>query len=291
MNIKNEAMKKTLTWLLVLLLSANSSLLRAQTDGSGQPTAATAVPMHVKLWRDGKVVARYEVGTAVDSLSFTVFDSDSTKQSLGGGHYMVDGHEFVDLGLPSGLLWATTNVGTDDELEAGGYYAWGGTSTRTTYKRETYEFYDQKTPAVWLRYYLGDKRTILEPRDDAATVNWGPNCRIPQLEEFRELADTAYCSWTWVSLATSSTPEPHYGMLVKSKTNGNQIFLPAAGSYMDTTLTANGTYGLYWTATRYPSAYTTAFDCAYDFIFGSDIAQEESDYYRYYGNSVRAVSE
>ncbi len=142
----------------------------------------------------------------------------------------IDGHDYIDLGLPSGTLWATCNVGASSPEEFGGYYAWGETSTKAGYWWHTYKFCVGNNDHKLLKYcsnriygnnYFTDNLTTLEPCDDAATINWGSDWCTPTIEQFDEIVNN--CTWTW------TTCNKVKGCEVKGP-NGNSIFFPAAGS-------------------------------------------------------------
>lgn len=157
------------------------------------------------------------------------------------------GEEVVDLGLPSGLKWRSMNVGASKPEEYGNYYAWAETSPKSNYSSSNYKY-----PAtnlgdgmiVYAKYdstpIHGDGKTVLEPEDDAASVNLGNGWRTPTFNEFKELREN--CTWKW------TTRNGVNGMLVTGP-NGKSIFLPGGGWYTNTTLTGKTTYGSYWTAT------------------------------------------
>ncbi len=148
------------------------------------------------------------------------------------GKYTINNHTFVDLGLPSGLLWAETNIGAESATDYGNYYAWGETKTKDSYTKETYE-------------YAEDPST-LDAAHDAATANWGSPCRMPTKDEFTELLNN--CTWTW------TTENGVKGCKVTGKKDGytnNSIFLPAAGWVYDNSYTAQGSYGYYWSSSDY----------------------------------------
>lgn len=131
-------------------------------------------------------------------------------------------HEYVDMGLPSGLLWATCNVGATKPEEHGGDFAWGEVEAKNEETADTYKWqgdtYDKVT-----KYYDVDNKSVLELADDAANANWGGNWRMPSREEWMELSNTDYCTWDW------TTVNDVKGYLVTSKKNGNSIFLPVTG--------------------------------------------------------------
>lgn len=137
-------------------------------------------------------------------------DGDNNSDSNGkNGVYVINGHKFVDLGLPSGLLWAECNIGASEPEEAGYSYRWGEVEP---YILNGYKYYDGNT---FTKYTKKDAKTTLEPEDDAATVLWGKNCRMPTKKEFEELIKN--CKWEFADeLGDATITGP----------NGNHIFLP-----------------------------------------------------------------
>ena len=113
----------------------------------------------------------------------------------GGNSGSANGHEYVDLGLPSGTLWATCNVGASKPEEYGDYFAWGETKPKSDYSWETYKWCkgSSKTMTKYCtnsKYgYNGftDDLWELLPEDDAATVNWGSGWQTPSLAQLKEL--------------------------------------------------------------------------------------------------------
>ncbi|MBR4584511.1 MAG: DUF1566 domain-containing protein [Bacteroidales bacterium] len=161
----------------------------------------------------------------------------------------VDGYGYVDLGLPSGTLWAYCNLGATSPYLYGNYYAWGETTTKQTYSWATYQYCNGDSASLTKycsnsAYGNGgftDRLTTLESSDDAATVNRSSNWRMPTLEEFQEL--TSSCSHS------PSTQNGVVGHIFRGP-NGNSIFLPAAGSYDEGSF-YDDQYGYYWTNTLY----------------------------------------
>ena len=193
----------------------------------------------------------------------------------------------VDMG--TSVKWAAYNVGATRPEEYGNYYAWGETETKTNYNRSTYEWcngdYNKLTkycPTDKTDYWDGagspDYKTVLDLDDDAARANWGGTWRMPTDEEWTELKTR--CLWEW------TTYEGIYGRKVYCFETGNAIFLPAAGSRYDSNLGSAGSYGYYWSSslrTDYPY-------CAWHVYFDSGGVYRGNGY-RYYGFSVRPVSE
>ena len=181
-------------------------------------------------------------------------------------------HVYVDLGLPSGLKWATCNVGATTPEEYGDYFAWGEVKPKTTYNLDTYKYYDGSN----FTKYAGSDKTVLDPEDDAATVNWGGAWRMPTKAEQDELRTK--CKWDW------TTQNGVNGYKVTGP-NGNSIFLPAAG-YMDEEGTLNyaRSIGNYWSS----SLSTDDPDYAYIVYSDSDDVGRTLTI-RYYGLAVRPV--
>ena len=196
----------------------------------------------------------------------------------------LNGHECVDLGLPSGIKWATCNVGATAPEEYGGYYAWGETEEKDDYSWSTYKWcngsYNTMTKyCTNSSYGTVDNKTTLDLEDDVAHVKWGGSWRMPTGAEQQELLNN--CTWTW------TTQNDVYGYKVTSKTNGNSIFLPAAGLRHGTGLDYSGSDGLFWSGSLYESYNNNAY---YMYFYSSGYYDFYYDY-RYNGRSVRPVTE
>ena len=193
------------------------------------------------------------------------------------------GDDWVDLGLPSGLLWATRNVGATSPEDYGDYFAWGETATKNDYHSSTYIYYYNGNHTQITKYcdasdegYNGftDNLPILQPEDDAATANYGG--RTPTWEEWQELMDNTTIHWT--------TRNGVNGILFTG-TNGNRFFLPAAGSFYSSTLDDDGSEGFYWSS----SLNLGLPYYAGGFHFDSSDQELYGGYSREYGFTVRAV--
>ena len=189
--------------------------------------------------------------------------------------------DWVDLGLPSGLLWATRNVGADSPEDYGDYFAWGETSPKSVYGWDTYRYCDGDDYLL-TKYcnkssygYNGytDTLIILQPGDDAATANYGG--RTPTNEEWQELMDNTTSQWT--------TQNGVYGRRFTGP-NGDSLFLPAAGHHWYSLFDYAGSFGYYWSS----SLYTGDPSSVWYFFFQSERQYIKSEY-RYSGHSVRAV--
>ena len=201
----------------------------------------------------------------------------------------VNGHYYVDLGLPSGTLWAYTNVGASRPEEYGNYFAWGETEPydengKTTFNWSTYKWCNGSSSTLTKyntssSYGTVDNKTELDLEDDAAYVNWGSSWRMPSKAQIDELFNSSYTTTERTSVNGVN------GMLITSKTNGNSIFLPAAGYRNDSSLYNRGSIGYYWSrsleSSNTSNAYNLYFDSSYIYTYYA--------YYRYYGLSVRPV--
>lgn len=195
-----------------------------------------------------------------------------------------NGHSFVDLGLTSGTLWATFNVGASSPEDFGNYYAWGECSTKSDYSRNTYEYWHAATgstvdasgthPAVPAHY--DDLGNISGTQYDVAKSEWGTGWCIPTRDQFAELVQE--CDWTWTQENGVN------GYKVASKSDATKyIFLPAAGYYFGTWCSASSSEGYYWTSVPYNTEESI---CLY---FKSSSRTADNNCVRYYGRSVRPV--
>ncbi len=192
-----------------------------------------------------------------------------------------NGHEYVDLGLPSGTLWATCNVGATTPEGYGDYFAWGETEPKSNYDWSNEGDYkwgvynSSDTNYGMTKYNKTDGKTTLDPEDDAATANWGGAWRMPTTAEQQELLSK--CTWTWMTLNGVN------GCRVTGS-NGNSIFLPAAGIYLESRFCDAGSAGSYWSSSLiegFPD-YVNSLECDSDSYYWDDYSRES-------GLSVRPV--
>ena len=139
----------------------------------------------------------------------------------------INGHTYVDLGLS--VKWATCNVGASSPSDYGDYFAWGETTTKSTYTIDNSKTFGKDT----YNHDIGG-----DPSLDAARANWGGTWRLPTAEECKELFDN--CTWTWTTQGGKN------GYRVTSNKNGKYIFLPAAGWRRGSSLGNAGVAGFYW---------------------------------------------
>ena len=235
-------------------------------------------------WNDGNM-GNPRIVIANEDVTYTAF--------FAGAKGTENGHEWVDLGLPSGTKWAACNVGAATPEGYGNYYAWGETETKSTYGWNTYKWatatydagYDEWDLETLTKYNTKssygtvDNKTVLDPEDDAARANWGGAWRMPTDAEWTELRTN--CTWTWTDDYNGTGVA---GRIVTSNTNGNAIFLPAAGYRDDGDLLNAGNYGDYWSSSLnadYPYYAWLVYFCS-DVVGGSYSG-------RYFGLSVRPV--
>ena len=234
---------------------------------------------------DGSGTSYTDKQSITISQDMTLYAQWESASGSGGGSSTSgteNGHDYVDLGLPSGLKWATCNVGATAPEGYGDYFAWGETAPKDNYDWSTYKY--GPIDAI-IKYctqsslgYNGftDNKTTLDLSDDAARTNWGGKWRMPTTAEQDELINN--CTWTW------TTKNGVNGYKVTSKTNGNSIFLPAAGYRSGSSVYRVGSYGYYWSSSLYESNPCHAY---YLGIYSGDVDWSYDG--RYYGHTVRAV--
>ena len=186
-----------------------------------------------------------------------------------------NGHDYVDLGLPSGLKWATCNVGANSPEVYGQYFAWGEITTKDNYSDSNCPTYGLSKSELESQGYI-DSEGNLTSQYDAATANWGGTWRMPTRAEYNELLNN--CTWTW------TTQNGVNGYKVTGP-NGNSIFLPAAGYRNGASLSYAGSFGYYWSSTPNDDS------SVYYLNFSSSIHNVNNGRNRYYGRTVRPVLE
>ena len=199
---------------------------------------------------------------------------------LGGGVPAPEDHEWVDLGLPSGTLWATCNIGATNPEDYGDHFAWGETEPKQVYDWLTYKwgYYFQGGMSKYVtdsEYGMIDYKTELELEDDAASANWGPSWCTPSIEQLSELNDE--CSWEWTSMNGVN------GYMATGP-NGNTLFLPAAGRWYFS-YGYDGMGALYWSRTLFPQSSTSSYMMTFSYWSTVELQYIE----RAGGVSVRAV--
>lgn len=192
----------------------------------------------------------------------------------------INGYEWVNLGLPSGIKWATHNVGATKPGEYGSYYAWGETEEKEYYDWSTYKWCNGSENTITKyctdsNYGSVDNRIELDLEDDVASVKWGGSWRMSTFVEVQELL--IYCTWR---RATLNGVTGYY----VTGLNGNSIFLPATGYRYGDRVEARGSYGYYWSSSLSKN------DGAF-IQFSSEVKKGWSTFNRCVGVTVRPVSE
>ena len=237
------------------------------TDGNGTGTfTSNLINLTANTTYYVRAYATNEKGTSYgDEMSFTTEEEDEEGCEPDGE---IAGYYYVDLGLPSGVKWATCNVGASSPEDYGDYFAWGETSPKAEYTWEnSVTFGDQMSDISGNAQY------------DAATANWGGSWRMPTNDEMQELVD--HCEWEWTEVNGVN------GSRVIGP-NGSCIFLPAAGARGGSSLYDDGDHGYYWSSTPDDggddnSAFYLGFDNGYGLVFWYGN--------RYDGMTVRPISE
>ena len=245
----DNATDKTVTW-------SSSDVSIASVDASGKVTAI----------KEGSATITAKAGDKTASCSVIIENTPVI--------------EAIDLGLS--VKWATCNLGAEQPEDYGEYYAWGETETKSSYSWTTYKFGTNSSGPfskynTRISYGTVDDKIVLEPGDDVARVKLGGGWRIPTDAEWTELRTK--CTWT----RTTQNGVNGYKF---TASNGNSIFLPAAGCRDDTDLRAAGSDGYYWSsslATDIPSYARGVF------FYPSDVSWY--NFLRCYGQSVRPVTD
>lgn len=224
--------KRTITILMFAIAMLTPTAAVAQSDGGGKKKKA-------------------KTEQTIPAKKTTNIQQKTKHKSTTGS---IAGHEWVDLGLPSGLKWATCNVGASSPEESGIYFAWGETTSKDSYNHANSLTRGKFNTELCSQGIIGDNSNLTTAHD-AARSKWGNTWRIPTKSEFEELENE--CKWIWTSIGG------HNGYKITGK-NGNSIFLPAAGSRFETSLRGINNNGMYWSSTpqtQYEGlAYCLSFD-------------------------------
>ena len=205
-------------------------------------SAAKPIKLYGNAMPMGKVHANTILVMYYDGTQFNVIGILSQTAAAPTG--------FVDLALPSGLLWCEHNVGASTPYEHGLYFSWGNVIGHA--EGSGYDFSDAvyaETPGAALTGNIPVNGTY-----DLARHNMGAPCRLPTVGEFQELNSNCDSEWT--------DEDGVAGRRFTSRINGNSIFFPASGNYNGTTLNGRGSYGYYWSSSYISEtrAYFLSFD-------------------------------
>ena len=217
---------------------------KKEDDAYKKCTTVAACDSYLKAYPQGRYVQEVRIKKA----QLEAQAQQHTQQQ--SGNDSSSGHDYVDLGLPSGTLWATCNIGANKPEDYGNYYEWGETSTKNTYY--IWKSYKYAKGTSWeyprLTKYCNkssygnngftDNLTELQSGDDPATTYWGNEWHTPTKTQWDELLSNTKNEW--------ATRNDVKGRLFTSKKNGKTLFLPAAGNRWDSGLYSAGSYGFYW---------------------------------------------
>ena len=198
------------------------------------------------------------------------------KRSKGGVVRKENYVDKVNLGLPSGTIWAACNLGASSPEECGDYYAWGETEQKDKYYWETYKFGDMDNLT---KYNRKDGEIILNPEDDAAHVVLGGKWHIPTQEQMKELI--------YNTTNEDSEFDGVKGKLFTSKINGKELFFPYSGNKDDNFIDGENEYCFHWSSSITDYNYATKFYCDDDTF--SPFQPEISKACKFLGFSVRGV--
>ncbi len=262
--------------------STMGTVTGAGTYESGKTVTITAIAntgYKFVRWSDEVTTNPRELIVSQDTTLTAIFEELLATST--GTH---NGYDYVDLGLPSGTLWATSNIGAISPEDYGDYFAWGETTTKERYRWDTYKYCNGGhaaltkycTSIIYGYNRFKDGKTVLEPSDDAAIVHWGGDWRMPTEAEQAEL--NTECTWRW-----ATTPNGVNGYKVKGK-NGNILFLPAAGSQSYWGFSGAGSQGHYWSSSLNEPG-SNADVIYFDSIYFHGYSNNE----RYRGQTIRPV--
>lgn len=249
--------------------------------------------------KDGQVVYGLDEGTA----DYVTFEKP-TRASL----LLEEEPEYVDLGLTSGTLWATTNVGAEMPESYGDYYSWGGIEKHYSefdsegkpvwvtgmegYDWDTYEHSDEKGKLT--KYVLSEKGAMyglkgksdgkinIDKSDDTAKAHYGDKWQIPSKDDFKELLEQ--CEWEWTD-DYEGKGVAGYVVTSKKDDNDNSIFFPASGFIQRTDRQDVNGYGYYWTSDMDEDRYDFA---TYMFFYEGYVGPWHNGF-RYLGHVIRPI--
>ncbi|MDO4526227.1 MAG: PL29 family lyase N-terminal domain-containing protein [Bacteroidales bacterium] len=223
---------------------------------------------------DGKLMISWDQGVTWEMVEGGDVFGELSKPGTG----VAEGHKWINLGLPSGNLWASCNVGANSPSEWGKYYAWGDTITKSEYSSTNCMTFGKTVEQLALQGYT-NRGGVLNPTYDVAQHYWGGYWKIPTREDFQELINE--CSWTWTNVGGVE------GYEIKSKQEGNtnSIFLPAAGSKDQYDIRNQGTTGWYWASV----AFSSNDYLSWNLTFNKDEGIQTTPLSRRSGFTIRAI--
>lgn len=225
--------------------------------------------------QEDKVIKFYRNGEVIEQYKASEIDYIEVADKVADDNGFINGHEYVDLGLPSGKKWATCNIGAEESTGYGDYFAWGEIAVK-----EEYTTANSLTLNKTLELSESGANYSGNPEYDAATANWGDPWRTPTDQDIQELLVS--CTWR------SSTIDGVAGTMVIGP-NENFIFLPYTGYRSGKANDFRGSKGYYWSSSWYPTI-SDADEYSRGLLFqlGSHILD---NYSRLFGFSIRPVSD
>ncbi len=260
-------------FLTTIITMAQSQFYVIMKDGSGASYPEDIVDSLTFDKNNGaKIYGLSDIINRMNAMQKSIDSLKKVMTQLSPADLSEKNHEYVDLGLPSGTLWATCNVGADKASDYGYYICWGETDKKIIYSRTGGKWYNVEISSLRSQGVI-DGFNNLTSKYDAATVLWGDDWRMPTNDEFNELL--SYCSQQW------SVSNGEAGILFTSTFNSKSIFLPCAGMIMDNELVMEGTRGYYISSTA-----TEDNSCGL-YLAQDDIRRSSTS--RSHGRSIRAV--
>ncbi len=259
-----------------IIISRTGSNVKGDVNGDGEVNIAD-VNAVIKVILDGESNPRADVNNDTE---VNIADVNAVINII-LNPAPADDHEWVDLGLPSGTLWATMNLGASAPEQYGDYFAWGETTPKEVYSWDNYEWCNGSWNTLTKycaqnSYGTVDNKEELDPEDDAARKNWGPSWQMPTRDQQNELR--ASCTWQWT---TRNGVNGYLG----TASNGKTLFLPAAGYKDGISLISDGSFGYYWSRSLFLGMSIDAY--SQQFFSGSIPGWYEHE--RAYGFSIRPV--
>ena len=217
-------------------------------------TPLLSVPYALYAEKVGNTYTKAEIDALLAELESKIGENGGSGEQDSTGNGEGNGMECVDLGLS--VKWATCNIGASKPEGYGNYYAWGETATKDYYDWNTYKYgSDEDELTKYCRdrdYGIVDNKTTLEKGDDVAYTTLGGKWRMPTDAEWAELIKQ--CHWSWVTYSGVK------GYMVEA-TNGNSIFLPAAGYRYGSSFHNAGFGGYYWSSSLFSGSYSSNYMC------------------------------
>ena len=233
-----------------------------------------------------KFIKLFNEQTEFDAAKGTLYNPNVSYIKGNGGVYSL-GYTYVDLGLPSGTLWAKCNVGAEKETDYGFYFQWGDIKNKSnaecswaTYKYCNGTFNSMNKYCTDNSYgTVVDNKTTLDPEDDAATQIMGDEWRMPTMDECQELIENTRNEWTQINGVNG-------WKFTSTKDTSKYIFIPPSGIRTGSSFLYKDEDGYIWSSSLGTASTIHAGDL--DFDTAEVGAGDGCD--RFYGMPVRGVT-